>query len=43
VTGALAFLIGALSIIAAGAAYWAATAGGRIRDDAARGVELRSH
>ena len=41
VTGALAFLIGALSIIAAGAAYWAATAGGRVRDDAARAAGLR--
>lgn len=29
VTASLAFLIGALSILAAGAAYWAATAGGR--------------
>jgi hypothetical protein len=34
VTAALAFLIGAISIIAAGAAYWAATAGGRQREDA---------
>lgn len=34
VTAALAFLIGAVSIIAAGAAYWAATAGGRQREDA---------
>jgi hypothetical protein len=29
----LAFLIGALSILAAGAAYWAATAGGREREE----------
>jgi hypothetical protein len=29
----LAFLLGALSILSAGAAYWAATAGGRERDD----------
>ncbi len=32
VTAGLAFLIGALSILAAGAAYWAAMAGGRERD-----------
>jgi hypothetical protein len=31
-TAGIAFLIGALSIFAAGAAYWAATAGGRERD-----------
>ena len=30
----LAFLIGAVSIIAAGAAYWAAVAGGRLREEA---------
>jgi hypothetical protein len=29
----LAFMIGAISILAAGAAYWAATAGGRERDE----------
>jgi len=28
----LAFLIGAISVIAAGAAYWGAVAGGRLRD-----------
>ena len=33
VTASLAFLIGALSILAAGAAYWAATAGGREREE----------
>lgn len=31
-TAGIAFLIGALSVFAAGAAYWAATAGGRERD-----------
>ena len=34
----LAFLLGAASICAAGAAYWAATAGGEQRDDALRAV-----
>jgi hypothetical protein len=33
IAGGIAFLIGALSILAAGAAYWAATAGGRERDE----------
>jgi hypothetical protein len=33
----LAFLLGAASIVAAGAAYWAATAGGEQRDEALRG------
>ena len=33
ITAGLAFLIGALSILAAGAAYWAAIAGGRERDE----------
>ena len=33
IAGGLAFLIGALSILSAGAAYWAATAGGRERDE----------
>jgi hypothetical protein len=32
----LAFLLGAASIVAAGAAYWAATAGGEQRDEAFR-------
>lgn len=32
IAAGLAFLLGALSILAAGAAYWAATAGGRERD-----------
>jgi len=34
VTAGLAFLIGAISILAAGAAYWAAMAGGRQREEA---------
>jgi hypothetical protein len=34
----LAFLLGAASICAAGAAYWAATAGGEQRDEAFRGA-----
>lgn len=33
IAAALAFLIGALSIVSAGAAYWAATAGGREREE----------
>ena len=33
IAASLAFLIGALSILAAGAAYWAATAGGREREE----------
>jgi CHASE3 domain sensor protein len=32
-TAGIAFLIGALSMFAAGAAYWAAMAGGRERDE----------